>query len=628
MLHLFDKKPIDSQVAEGRESTYRLKRSLRTASLIALGVGATVGSGVFILTGIVSARYAGPAVILSFLLASLVALLAGLCYAEFAAMVPIAGSAYTYAYSSLGELFAWIIGWDLLLEYGCGSAAAAWGWSGYLSSLLADFGLRLPPYLSGSYWDTFVYYNGHWEDLNRVLSSLHTLGVDPASLPHAHGFFNLLGFAVVLVVSTVLVRGIRESAKANTLVVAATIFVLLVFVFLGLVFLMRHPILFSTNLHPFVPAALRPGEFGWYGVVRGAAVLFFAFIGFDAIATTAEETKDPQRDIPRGMMGALAIATVLYILCSGILVSLVNYKYLNVPDPLAVGIDATGLHWGSVLIAIGALGLLISTLLVFLLGGSRVIFSISRDGLLPKWLSGVHPRYKTPFHASISLAVLVSLSAAFLSIDFLTQLFSIGTLLAFSIVCGGVLVLRVRDPRRQRPFRTPWVPVVPVAAIAMMAFMAYSLPGITRIRLVAWLFAGLVIYLAYGSKHSQMRRSDDSAHDDSTWRPSQERMQGRARIAGFLNQLITVFMIVVGIAAVLAIVSAFLPSVNQSFDKIAAPLSILAICAGIAYAVVPSLMALWSQSASEQEEKEVDVLELIESLQREPNGTENKTRRS
>ena len=335
---------------------HTLKRTLGAGSLVALGIGAIIGTGIFVLTGPAAARYAGPAVVYSFIVAAVGCVFAGLCYAEFAAMIPVAGSAYTYGYATLGEIFAWIIGWDLVLEYAFGAATVCSGWSGYVLSLGQDFGLRLPPELAGTPGSVFVLYNGNWEFLGRVAKKLAVLGIDPATLPQRHGDFNLVAFLGILMVTTILVIGIRESANFNSLIVVIKLVVLLIFLAIGGVALLHHPELPRVNWHPFLPPNTGSfGSFGWSGVLRGAGVIFFAYIGFDAVSTAAQEAKTPKRDMPIGILGSLVLCTILYILVALVLTGLVNYHYLNVPDSLAVGIDVTGVKWGSLLVKLGAL---------------------------------------------------------------------------------------------------------------------------------------------------------------------------------------------------------------------------------------------------------------------------------
>ena len=508
MANLMLTKPLELILGEAAETgEHTLRRSLGAGNLISLGIGAIIGTGIFVLTGPAAARYAGPGVVYCFILAAVGCVFAGLCYAEFAAMIPVAGSAYTYGYATLGEIFAWIIGWDLVLEYAFGAATVCSGWSGYVLSLGQDFGLRLPPELAGTPGSTFVLYQGHWEFLGRVAGKLAEAGINPAMLPQRHGIFNLVAFIGIMAVTAILIVGIKESANFNSFIVVVKLFVLLVFLYLGGLMLFHHPELPRINWHPFLPANTGAfGSFGWSGVLRGAGVIFFAYIGFDAVSTAAQEAKNPKRDMPVGILGSLVICTILYILVALVLTGLVNYRNLNVPDSLAVGIDATGVKWGSLLVKLGALGGLTSTMVVMLLGQSRVFFSMSKDGLLPKFFSSVHPKFRTPWISSLTVGLVVAVFASTIPLDALGEMTSIGTLLAFIIVCAGVLVLRRRRPDLPRPFRAPFSPVTPILGIVISLAMMIGLPLPTWIRLVVWLAIGLVIYFGYGRSHSHVQR--------------------------------------------------------------------------------------------------------------------------
>lgn len=517
MSKLLATKPIETILNEAAETgEHTLRRSLGATNLIALGIGAIIGTGIFVLTGPTAANYAGPAVVYSFVVAAVACVFAGLCYAEFAAMIPVAGSAYTYGYATLGEIFAWIIGWDLVLEYAFGAATVCSGWSGYVLSLLQDFHIRLPPAIAGTPGSVFVYWNGHWELLNRIASKLTMLGIDPASLPHKYGVFNLVAFIGIMAVTMILVIGIKESANFNSVIVAVKLIVLVIFLVLGVQTLLREPNLLKMNWHPFIPPNTGTfGQFGISGIIRGAGVIFFAYIGFDAVSTAAQEAKNPKRDMPIGILGSLAICTILYILVAGVLTGLVSYHDLSVPDSLAVGIDATGVKWGSLLVKFGALGGLSSTMVVMLLGQSRVFFSMSKDGLLPKFFSSVHPRFQTPWISSITVGLVVATFASLIPLTALGEMTSIGTLLAFVIVCAGVWVLRMKRPEIPRPFRAPWMPVTPILGIAVSLLMMLFLPWETWLRLFVWLAVGLVIYVLYSRHHSkvQIRLGEEVAGD-------------------------------------------------------------------------------------------------------------------
>lgn len=508
MANLLATKPLNVVLSEASETgEHTLRRALGATNLITLGIGAIIGTGIFVLTGTTSAEHAGPAIVLSFVVAAVGCVFAGLCYAEFASMIPVAGSAYTYGYATLGEIFAWIIGWDLVLEYAFGAATVASGWSGYLISLLGDFGVKLPASLAGTRWDEFIYYNGHWEPVKLIMPKLRAAHIDPATLQHTFGTFNLFGFLAILLTTIILVIGIKESANFNSAIVIVKVCVLLIFVGIAGNYLLNHSNLMAQNWHPFIPPSGGSfGQFGWGGILRGAGIIFFAYIGFDAVSTAAQEAKNPARDMPIGILGSLVICTVLYIVVAAVLTGVVNYKDLDVRDPLAVGIDRTGVAWGSLLVKIGALMGLSSTILVMLLGQSRVFFSMSHDGLLPKMFSAIHTRFRTPWISSITVGTFVAVLAASLPINVLDEMVSIGTLLAFVIVSAGVWVLRRRNPDLHRPFKTPWIPLTPILAIVISLAMMVSLAGATWIRLVVWLIIGMFIYFFYGRKHSSVQQ--------------------------------------------------------------------------------------------------------------------------
>jgi APA family basic amino acid/polyamine antiporter len=498
---------LTQEASEVGENT--LKRSLSSLNLITLGIGAIIGAGIFVLTGQAAANHAGPAVSLSFVLAGIVCGFAGLCYAEFASIIPIAGSAYTYGYATLGEFVAWIIGWDLVLEYAFGAATVASGWSGYLNSLLQQLHIYIPPQLCATPGTQLVFFNEHWMPLATLPA-----GVDPSTLQHATGIFNLVAMLAIVAISTVLVIGIKESANLNTVIVIVKLGIVGIFLVLGGYFIMRHPSLAFHNWHPFLPPSDGHGNFGYMGIATGASSIFFAYIGFDAVSTAAQEAKNPQKDMPVGILGSLVVCTILYILVSTVLTGLVNYKALNVADPVAMGIDATGVVWGSLLVKIGAVFGLATVMLVMLLGQSRVFFSMSKDGLLPKWASAIHPKFRTPWISTIVVGAVVAFMPAFLPIDRLSELVNIGTLLAFTIVCAGVWVLRVRHPDMHRPFKTPLVPLVPILGIITALFLMSRLPLITWTVMILWLFAGLVIYFGYSIKHSKVQKLAKATEGD------------------------------------------------------------------------------------------------------------------
>ncbi|MFZ0731584.1 MAG: amino acid permease [Candidatus Sulfotelmatobacter sp.] len=508
MANLLAKKPLHTILSEAQETgEHSLRRALGPTNLISLGVGAIIGTGIFVLTGTAAANHAGPAIILSFSLAAVACVFAGLCYAEFASMIPVAGSAYTYGYATLGEFIAWIIGWDLILEYALGAATVASGWSGYVLSFLADFGVHLSPKWAGCPGTVFLLYKGHWERLTAQLQkALAANHIDMASLPHQYSSFNLFGFLGIIMVTAILVIGIKESADFNSFIVIVKVAVLLVFIGLGINYILGHHAEATANWTPFLPPNTgHYGDFGWSGIATAAGVIFFAYIGFDAVSTAAQEAKNPKRDMPIGILGSLVICTILYILVAAVLTGLVKYTSLDVPDPIAIGIDATGVAWGSRLVKLGAICGLSSTMVVMLLGQSRVFFSMSKDGLLPKWASLIHSRFRTPYISTILVGICVATVAALTPINVLGNLVSIGTLLAFIIVCGGVWVLRVRGTDVPRAFVTPWIPFTPIMGIAVSLLMMLSLGKETWARLIIWLVIGLFIYFFYSRKHSKVQ---------------------------------------------------------------------------------------------------------------------------
>jgi APA family basic amino acid/polyamine antiporter len=475
---LFHKKPLDELRRDAEGQT--LRRTLGPVQLTALGIGSIIGTGIFVLTGTAASLHAGPALVLSMVFAAIACALAGLCYAELAAMIPVAGSAYTYAFATIGEFAAWIIGWDLILEYALSTATVAVGWSGYFVSFLKGFGMHIPASLTAA------------PGVKVVLADGTTTS----------GAFNLPATLIVAGVAALLVKGIKESAMANTVLVLIKSLVLVVFVLAGASYVTR------SNLHPFIPANTGEfGSFGFSGVMRATGIMFFAYIGFDAVSTAAQESRNPQRDMPIGILASLAICTVLYIAVAIVLIGIVPYARLNVPDPIAVGIDATGLTWLSPLIKVSALFGLFSTMLVQLLGQTRIFFSMARDGLLPSLFGRVHPRFRTPHVSTILTGSVVAVAAGVIPLDTLSQLVSMGTLLAFVLVCIGIVMLRRMQPDAPRPFRTPGMPWVPIlGALACLAQMV-SLPWATWERLIIWLAIGLLVYFGYGRKGSAAQRA-------------------------------------------------------------------------------------------------------------------------
>jgi basic amino acid/polyamine antiporter, APA family len=493
-MSLFRRKDVASLQSE-LAADHSLKRALGAGNLVMLGIGAIIGAGIFVLTGQAAATYAGPAIVYSFLLAGLACAFAGLCYAEFAAMIPIAGSAYTYGYATLGELFAWIIGWDLILEYLFAASTVAVGWSGYTVSLLRDMGINLSPaYTSAPYTHTAPPDAGF--NIWRLFTEGWTRNPDAV--------LNVPAMVIVGLITALLVIGIKESSRFNNVIVVIKVTVVLAFIAFGMAFINRE------NWEPFIPAQTGPGAFGWSGILRAAGVIFFAYIGFDAVSTAAQETKNPQRDMPIGILVSLAICTVLYIAVSLVLTGIVKYTELNVPDPIAVGINAAGpgLAWLRPFVKVGAIAGLSSVILVMLMGQPRIFYSMSKDGLLPPIFSAVHPRFKTPWLATIVTGAVAMVCAGLLPIGLLGQLVSIGTLLAFAIVCAGILVLRRTDPDIPRPFRTPWVPVVPLLGVGFCLYLMSGLPLDTWARLIVWMAIGIAIYVFYGRKHSRLNKKD------------------------------------------------------------------------------------------------------------------------
>ena len=507
MSDLLATKPLDLLLTEARdESGTGLRRVLGPVNLVTLGIGAIIGAGIFVLTGTVAANFTGPGIVLSFILAGSGCIFAGLCYAEFASLIPIAGSAYTYGYATLGEIFAWIIGWDLIIEYAVGAASVAVGWSGNLVALFQSCGIQLPPQITAPPGTLLVLYNGQWSRLVTIGPTLASAGVDATKLPTAHGILDLPAYLVIALMTTILVIGVRESANFNSLIVFIKVGTVLTFVVIATLYLLRHPQVAAANWHPFIPPNQGSfGAFGWSGIARGAGVIFFAYIGFDAVSTAAQEARNPQRDMPIGILGSLAVCTVLYVALGLTLTGVVRYTSLNTAAPVAVGIQATGVRWGSIVVLFGTFAGLTTTMLVMLLGQSRVFFSMSRDGLLPEWAGRVHPRFRTPWISSIIVGFFVAILAGVLPINILGQLTSIGTLLAFVIVSAGVWVLRIKRPDLPRPFKAPLVPLTPILGIVISLGLMASLPWSTWLRLIVWLIVGMVIYFAYGRSHSRLR---------------------------------------------------------------------------------------------------------------------------
>jgi APA family basic amino acid/polyamine antiporter len=490
-----------------------LKRALTATNLVLLGIGAIIGAGIFVLTGTAAAQYAGPAIVLSFVLAGAGCLFAGLCYAEFASMIPVAGSAYTYGYATLGEFVAWIIGWDLILEYLFAASTVAVGWSGYFTAFMTEMGIRLPPQYTGAPFGV--------QGTHTLVPS--QICVDPASggvaidavsrtpIPIAdcvtkgfsiiHGIINVPAMVLILVLTALLVVGIKESARFNNIIVYVKVAIVLLVIGFGFQYVN------TANWVPFIPPNTgEPGHFGWSGIVRGAGVIFFAYIGFDAVSTAAQEAKNPQRDLPIGILGSLAVCTVLYILMALVMTGIAHYSELNVPHPVFVAIEKAGpsLKWLGYLVNIGAISGLASVVLVMLMGQPRIFYSMARDGLLPAVFGKVHPTFRTPYISTIITGLVAALIAGTFPIGLLGELVSIGTLLAFVIVCGGIIVLRRTQPNLPRPFKTPLVPLVPILGILICGYMMVNLPADTWFRLGIWMALGLAIYFLYGRRQSKL----------------------------------------------------------------------------------------------------------------------------
>ena len=508
-MNLFRRKQVADLQAEAA-SDQLLHRALGPLNLTMLGIGAIIGTGIFVLTGTVAAKNAGPAVILSFVLAGTASVFAALCYSEFASLVPMSGSAYTYGYATLGEFFAWVIGWDLILEYAVGAITVAIGWSGYVCSLLRDFGINFPPELSAARGThlvdlpaqlaALVHLRPGWQVLSDELKrQIAVNGTDLATLAQATAVFNLPAIFIIFVVSALLVVGVKESANFNNVIVFIKLAVVVAFIVAAF-----HAVK-ASNWVPFIPANTGVREhFGWSGVMTGAGIVFFAYIGFDAVSTAAQEARNPQRDMPIGIIGSLLVCTVLYILVSAVATGVVPYQQMDVPDPIALAADRAGLGKMASLIKLGAIAGLSSVILVMLYGQSRVFWAMSHDGLLPPFVYRVHPKFRTPWVTTILTGVGVAFFAALLPVTDASSLCSIGTLLAFVIVSVGILVLRWRHPELQPRFRTPLVWFVAPAGALSAIYLMVSLPWTTWVRLIVWFAIGMVVYFGYGIYNSRL----------------------------------------------------------------------------------------------------------------------------
>ncbi|MDR2231868.1 MAG: amino acid permease [Tannerella sp.] len=475
---LFKRKDMSVMIEEAGNKSSGLRRHLTAIQLVSLGIGAMVGTGIFVITGQAAAAYAGPALTISFTISALSCVMAAFCYAEFASMIPVAGSVYSYSYTTMGEFLAWFIGWDLVLEYLFSCSSVAVGWSGYILNLLDGWGIYFPQHLRSA---TFDFVNGHW--------------VWTGSL------FNFPAVFIITLVSVFLIGGIRQSALINNIFVVIKVGVILLFIAFGLSYVD------TGNWQPYIPENTGTwGHFGWTGILRGAAVVFFAFLGFDALSTAAQETRNPQKDMPVGIIGSLLICALLYVVVTAILTGIVHYPELNVPAPIALAIDkaGTGLVWLSPLIKLGAIAGLSSVILVMMLGQTRIYYAISKDGLLPPFLSKINHKRGTPQNATIYACVVTAIIAGLFPLSILAELVSIGTLMAFAVVCIAIIVLRKTAPDLKRPFKTPWVPFIPLLGAALCFLQMIFLPWSTWVRLILWTLVGFVIYFTYGIKHSKV----------------------------------------------------------------------------------------------------------------------------
>jgi APA family basic amino acid/polyamine antiporter len=536
MANLFCKKPLQMLMSEARETgEHSLKRTLGAFQLTALGVGAVIGAGIFVLSGL-GAHYAGPGLMLSFVVSGLGCAFAALCYAEFAAMIPLAGSAYTYAYATLGEIFAWIIGWDLTLEYAMGASTVSSGWSNHFIELLDILHLKMPLWLAYDHWtglriaENIVARQmaaasdpsmvaGTQAFLTKVTAIM--MGQPPELISRAHVLlnapilfgsefgFNLPAFIIALVITAVLTIGIKESARFNATIVVIKVAVVLFIIGLGIKYI--HPSNWGSDWSSFAP-------YGFSGIGAGAAYVFFAYIGFDAVSTTAQEAKNPQRDLPIGIIASLFVCTILYILVAGVLTGMVPWRDVNIEAPIARAFLDRGLVGASHIITLGALAGLTSVMLVMLLGQTRVLYSMANDGLLPKkFFADIHPKWRTPWKNTILVGFIAAIVGSVTPIDDIGKMVNIGTLLAFIIVCIAVVVLRRTNPQQPRPFRTPWVPIIPALGIIFNGYMMYKLGWINWARLIGWLIIGLIVYFTYSRHHSRVRALPAS---DSTPSPS------------------------------------------------------------------------------------------------------------
>lgn len=474
---LFRIKSLQKMIQDASDSENGLKRTLTATNLIFIGIGCIVGTGIFVITGTAAAQYAGPALSISFVISAVLCIFVALCYTELASMIPVSGSAYSYVYTTVGEIAAWFIGWNLVLEYIFGASLVAVGWSGYVVSFFKDWGIVIPAKLSSA---PFAYH-GEWIATGSIL--------------------NFPAVFIVAIITTILVFGIKESVKINNIIVLVKIAVILLFIGFGI----SH--INPENYVPFIPENTGEfGKFGWSGIFRAAGIIFLAYVGFDAISTVAQESKNPQRDMPIGILGSLVIVTILYISVSLVLTGMVKYNLLNVPDPIAVGIDSAGssLFWLRPVIKIGAIAGMSSVILVLITGMPRILYTMAHDGLLPEFMGKVHKKYRTPHITTIIVGTIVAVISGLFPIDLIAELVSIGTLLAFTMVCVSIMILRVKKPDMHRPFKTPFVYFVGIVGAAGCVYLMSSLPGSTWLRLGIWTIIGFSIYFFYGMKNSKL----------------------------------------------------------------------------------------------------------------------------
>lgn len=484
---IHDRRKSVAQI-QNEAKTHALKRTLGKWNLVSLGIGCIIGAGIFVMTGTAAANHAGPAIILSFVFAGFACAFAGLCYAELASVLPVSGSAYTYAYATLGEVFAWVMGWLLLLEYGLAASTVAVGWSGYVVSFLKDFDIVLDPLYTAATGKVITLADG----------------------TTAEAVFNVPAFLGITAVTALLVLGVKESATVNNVIVAIKLTVIIMFIAIGVFYIN------TDNLSPFIPPVDDKGEYGFGGILRAASIIFFAYVGFEAVSTAAAEAKNPQKDMPFGIIGSLVICTVIYMLVALVLTGIVHYPELNVPDPIAVAVDQIGLGWFAFIIKIGAIMGLSSVMLVLLYGQTRIFYTMSKDGLLPTFLSHVHPKFQTPWINTIIVGVIVSFAAGTMPINELGDLVSLGTLCAFAIVCLSVLYLHYKQPNLPRPFSTPWKPMIPLLGIAFCGYLIAQMPWATFVQLKWFFLAGVLIYVFYGRSHSVLGLSLDKMSLDGT----------------------------------------------------------------------------------------------------------------